>query len=240
MTELYLIPIAFLTSCLAGVIGMGGGVLLIAMMPGLIPAAAIVPLHAITQLASNGSRAAFGWREIDWSLVAPVLIGAFAGAAVGGGIYVSLDLRWLPAIIGLFILVVTWLPLPKPRGGGPAALVLLGFYQTGVGMVAGATGPLGGAVLARHNIERDWLVVNTAVYMSINHALKVAAFAILGFSFSPWLLLIAGMIVASVVGSWAGTHLRQYVPQLDFQRWFKILITVLAVRMIALPVLQLS
>jgi uncharacterized membrane protein YfcA len=240
VTELYLIPVAFMTSCLAGVIGMGGGVLLIAMMPGLIPAGAIVPLHAITQLASNGSRAAFGWREINWSLIAPVLIGAFAGAAAGGRIYVSLDLHWLPAIIGLFILVVTWLPLPKPGGGGQAALVLLGFYQTGVGMVAGATGPLGGAVLARHNIERDWLVVNTAVYMSINHALKVAAFAILGFSFSPWLLLIAGMIVASTVGSWAGTRLRQYVPQLDFQRWFKILMTLLAVRMIALSLLQPS
>ncbi len=238
MPELYLIPIAFFTSCLAGVIGMGGGVLLIAMMPGLIPPAAIIPLHALTQLASNGSRAVFGRSHIDWGLVLPILVGAIAGALVGGGVYINLNLQWLPAIIGVFILVITWVPLPQPRGGGRAALMVLGFYQTGIGMLAGATGPLGGAVLARHNTQRDWLVVNTAVYMSINHVLKVLAFVALGFSFAPWLLLIAGMIVASVVGSWMGTHLRRHVPQVNFERWFKILVTVLALRMIGLPLVQ--
>ena len=60
MVEYALVPIAFLTSVLAGVMGMGGGVLLIAAMPGLVPVSAIFPLHAATQLASNLSRAGFG------------------------------------------------------------------------------------------------------------------------------------------------------------------------------------
>ena len=63
--ELMLLPIAFLTSCVAAVIGMGGGILLITLMPGLVPTAAILPVHAATQLASNVSRAGFGWRDID-------------------------------------------------------------------------------------------------------------------------------------------------------------------------------
>ena len=48
MNELALVPIVFLTSALAAVMGMGGGILLIAVMPGLIPAAVILPLHAAT------------------------------------------------------------------------------------------------------------------------------------------------------------------------------------------------
>ena len=235
MTELALVPVAFLTSCLAAVMGMGGGVLLIAMMPGLLPAAAILPVHAVTQLASNLSRAALGWREIDGSLIPAFLAGAVAGAWLGGEIYANLDLRWLPAVIGALILVFTWAPLPQLRGGGNMALALLGFYQTGLGMVAGATGPLGAAVLLRHSTARDWLVVNTAVYMSLNHALRVAAFALLGFSFAPWWPLVCAMIAAVIAGSWVGTRLRRHVPQVDFERWFRVLVTLLALRMMVLP-----
>jgi uncharacterized membrane protein YfcA len=234
---LLLIPIAFLTSCLAGAIGLGGGVLLIALMPGLVPAAAILPIHSLVQLASNVSRAAFGWRHIDWTLIPALTIGAIAGAFVGGGVYANLELQWLPAIIGVLIILLTWVPLPQPRGGGQWSLLLLGFYQSGLGMLAGATGPLGAAVLARRSIQRDWLVVNTASYMSINHIIKTCAFAFIGFSFGPWLWLIAGMVLASVVGSWVGTWLRRFIPEIDFQRWFRLLVTLLALRMIALPFL---
>lgn len=238
MTEWLLLPIAFLTSCLAGVMGMGGGVLLLAAMPGLLPAAALLPVHAATQLASNLSRAAFGWRHIDWGIVPAFALGASAGAWGGAELYSGIDLHWLPAVIGLLILVLTWVPLPTVRGGGQLSLLLLGCYQTGIGMVAGATGPLGATVLMRRASGRDWLVVNTALYMSVNHGLRLTAFALLGFSFAPWLPLVAGMILAVVAGSWVGTRLRHRVGQVNFLRLFRILVSLLALRMIALPLLD--
>ena len=94
--EYLLVPIAFFTSALAGAIGMGGGVLLITAMPGLVPVAAILPIHACTQLASNLSRASFGWRHIEWRLVPPLALGALLGAWLGSEVYSSLDLFWLP------------------------------------------------------------------------------------------------------------------------------------------------
>jgi uncharacterized membrane protein YfcA len=230
-------PLGFLTSLVAGVFGMGGGVALIAVMPGLVPAAAILPLHAATQLASNGSRAVFGWRHIDLGLIPPFLLGAVAGAALGAQIFQAIDLHWLPAIIGAFILLITWLPLPLVSGQGRLALVLLGFYQTGLGMLIGATGPLGAAVLARRNPARDWLVVNTALYMTANHLLRMLAFTMIGFAFSEYLLLLAGMVVAVVAGSWVGTILRPRLPQGNFQFWFKLLVSVLALRMILLVII---
>jgi uncharacterized protein len=235
LAELALVPIVFFTSCLAAVIGMGGGVLLITLMPGLVPPAAIIPLHACTQLASNVSRAGFGWRSIDWSIVPAFAAGAIAGTWLGGGLYQSLDLHWLPALIGVIILVFTWVPLPLLRGDGQLTLALLGFYQTGLGMLVGATGPLGAAVLLQRNQQRDWLVVNTAVYMTLNHTLRVLAFMALGFSFAPWWELVTAMVVAGIAGSWVGTRLRGYVPQRDFHQWFRLLVTVLAARMIAIP-----
>jgi len=213
---------------------MGGGVLLIALMPGLVPAAAIIPIHAITQLGSNVSRAAFGWRHIDWTLIPAITIGSVAGAWFGAELYSGLDLRWIPALIGGIILFITWFKLPQPKGGSHFALVLLGFYQTGLGMVAGATGPLGAAVLLRHNRDRDWLVVNTAAYMSLNHGLRMFAFGLLGFAFMPWLELIVAMVVAVILGSWFGTRLRSTIPQKNFHFWFKLLVTLLALRMIVI------
>ncbi|WP_245539493.1 hypothetical protein [Thiofilum flexile] len=49
MNELVLMLIALGTLTLTGIMG---GMILIALMPGLLPAAAIVPVHAATQLVS--------------------------------------------------------------------------------------------------------------------------------------------------------------------------------------------
>lgn len=216
---------------------MGGGILLIALMPGLVPASVIFPLHAVTQLASNVSRAAFGWRNIDRSIIPPIIVGGIAGAWLGSEIYGALDMKWLPTVIGIFILLFIWAPLPSIPGRGKMPLMLLGFYQTGLGMLSGATGPLGAAVLIRRNSGRDWLVVNTAVLMSINHVLRLLAFAVIGFSFVAWWKLLLAMMVAGVGGSWVGTKLRGRLPQMDFQRIFRWVVTLLALRLIVMPVI---
>ena len=46
------------------------------------------------------SRALFQWRAIDFSLVLPIAFGAALGAALGGGVYQSLNLDWLPLVVG--------------------------------------------------------------------------------------------------------------------------------------------
>lgn len=237
IAEYALVPTAFLTSALAGVMGMGGGVLLLAAMPGLVPVQAMFPLHAATQLASNVSRAGFGWRHIQWDMLPAIGVGALMGAWLGGEVYATLDLHWLPLVIGVLILLLSWIPVPQARGEGNWALLFLGFYQTGLGMLAGATGPLGAAVLLRRHSQRDWLVVNTAMYMSLSHLVRLAAFVVLGFSFSPWWPLLVAMVIAVTAGSWTGTKLRQKIPQFNFQRLFRWLVTLLALRMIALPFL---
>jgi uncharacterized membrane protein YfcA len=40
------------------------------------------------------------------------------------------------------------------------------------------------------------------------------------------------MSVAVIMGSWAGTKIRAYMPEKNFQLWFKVLLTLLALRMI--------
>ena len=229
---------ATLTSLMTALLGLGGGVVLMLVMPGLMPLAAIIPVHAVVQFVSNAARVGFTYREIEWPMVLPIVAGSVVGALIGSQTVGLVSLAWLPAVAGVIILVVTWLPVGKLLPTGQWALFWLGFYQTGLGMLAGATGPLGAAVLARYKADREWLVVNTGIYMMINHGIRAIAFTLLGFSLAAWWEVILSMSVGMIVGAWLGTRLRQFLPQRNFMLMFKWLITVLAVRMLVLTVLE--
>ena len=157
---------------MTAVIGLGGGVALMLVMPGLMPLAAIIPVHAFVQFVSNAARVGFAFHHVDFRLLLPLICGSVLGAAIGSQAVGVVSFAVLPAIAGIIIVLVVWLPNDRFIPKGRAALFALGAYKTGLGMVAGATGPLGAAVLNRINREREWLVVNTGVYMTINHGIS--------------------------------------------------------------------
>ena len=68
--------------------------------------------------------------------------------------------------------------------------------------------------------------------MTVAHLAKVLTFVLLGFTFGVYLKLTLAMSAGAIAGSWAGTRLRQRVPELMFRRLFQLTITLLALRMI--------
>ena len=232
MAELTLIPFAFLTSLTAAIGGVAGGIVLISVMPGLIPAAAIVPVHGIVQIASNVSRAAFGIRHVEWRIFRLYAAGAVFGALLGSQIvpYVSWDN--VPLILGAFILVFTWMPKIGNAPELPGKFTILGFFQTSLSLFIGIGGPVNMPFLLRENLGRDRTVITHSVQMTTMHSLKVITLGILGFAFSPYWKLILGMVVAATAGSWLGTKLRGRIPEELFRQGLKVLITLLALRMI--------
>ncbi len=237
MSFLLLIAASFFSSALTAVLGVGGGILLISLMPGLLPIAAVVPVHGVVQLASNVTRAAFGIRHAQWRLVAAYAGGAVLGAAAGSQVVVTVPLARLPVLLGLFILLVTWVPRRwlavgsgKARRLGRFATV--GAVQTFISLFVGAAGPLITPVLLREGLSRDRIVVTHGAMMSLLHALKIVTFGLLGFAFAPYLPLMAAMVVSVSAGSWAGTHLRPKVPEELFRRLLKVALTLLALRLI--------
>jgi len=233
MDALFLIAVSFFTSALTAVIGMGGGILLISFMPGFLPLAAIVPVHGAVQIASNASRVLLGLRHIEWRLFWPFLGGAVLGAALGSRLVLRLPSKYLPLILGVFILIFTWLPKRQKAFRLPGHFALLGALQTFLALFVGVSGPLTNAFLLREDLTRDRLVITHGLLMTASHVLKVLVFGLLGFAFGPHLLLIAGMVVAVTLGSYAGTLLRGRLPEVLFRKIVKVIITILALRMIA-------
>ena len=234
-SEWILVLASFFTSTFTGIFGVGGGVLLLSFMPGLIPAAAIIPVHGFVQFFSNSSRVMFAWRSVRYELVLPYLAGGVFGAFLGSKVIWSINAQYIPAILGVFILMTVWMP-KKIFSYMSGRYYSFGFLSTFVASIAGASGPMVGAFLSREHLERDTLVTTTAAFMTVSHSLKLLAFGVLGFMFADYLELMLLMSVSVAAGSFAGTRIRKYVPAMSFNKIFRWLVTVLAVRMIYLAI----
>lgn len=232
-----LIGAAFLSSSLTAVLGLGGGMLLISVMAVFLPPAAVVPVHGVVQFASNASRGAFSPKQIRRDILWPFLAGCILGALAGARVVLQVPTALLPIPLGIFILLMTWLPQIKKRLWFPGKFLSLGFVQAFLTLFVGATGPLNLPFLLRAGLTRDQLVVTAAAFMTIVHLVKIITFGLLGFAFGPYLVLMLLMIAAVISGSYAGTRLRHKIPEELFRRAFKLLITLLAIRMIIRPLL---
>lgn len=232
--DIPLILVAGISSMITAVTGIGGGMMLIALMPGFLPASAIVPVHAVVQLFANSSRALFGWRFLRWEFVLAFIAGSLLGGGIAAGIAREINLEYTPLFIAAYILFIVWGPTPKFNKPPPGEFLIIGAIQTGLSMLVGATGPMSQAALMARDLKRDALVVSGALMTSFTHLTKVLLFALLGFAFSEYWQLIAGMSAAVIVGAAIGTRIRYQVPEALFRRILKWALTLLALRMIYL------
>jgi uncharacterized membrane protein YfcA len=66
---------ALATSVISAIIGMGGGILLLAVMFCFLDHGRAIPVHAVTQLSSNSTRLIAYAGHIDWSVVRRFFLG---------------------------------------------------------------------------------------------------------------------------------------------------------------------
>jgi uncharacterized protein len=157
-----LVAISFLTSALTAAFGIGGGVAMLGALAGMVPPQMIVAIHGVVQLGSNVGRVIIQRAHILWRPTAIFTIGSIAGAAAGAAVFVALPERALLGLLGVFILVMTWLPKPKIPGLASAGMLAGGFIATVITMFVGATGPFVQALFLPMGLDRKTLVAMVA------------------------------------------------------------------------------
>ncbi|MFA6789019.1 MAG: sulfite exporter TauE/SafE family protein [Arcobacteraceae bacterium] len=232
MLELTLFFISLATSTIAGIVGIGGGMMLIAILPSFLPLNALIPVHGLTQMSSNLSRAFFGYKDVQYEVIPKFLIGSFAGIAVFASILNMVSLEYVPLFIGVYILLSLWSEKFNEKIKRYESYFLAGFFQTGLSMVVGATGPLTMTLLLKDFKDKDKVVATGAALMSITHILKVFVFIYFGFVFFDYLAIIIAMIVGAVLGSFLGTKLRHTIKGEKFTLVLKVLLSLLALKLI--------
>ena len=232
MNELFLGILSFLTSTVAGVVGTGGGMMLIAILPSFLPLNALIPVHGLTQMSSNLSRAIFGYKDVQYEVIPKFLLGSAIGIGIFAGILNFISLEYVPLFIGAYILLSLWSEKFNEKIKRYESYFLAGFFQTGLSMVVGATGPLTMTLLLKDYGDKDKVVATGAALMSITHILKVFVFMYFGFVFFDYIGIIVAMIIGAVAGSWAGTQLRDKIDGKKFILILKVLLSALAIHVI--------
>jgi uncharacterized membrane protein YfcA len=207
MLGLWLSACAFGTSVLSGVFGMAGGILLMGVYAALLPVAAAMVLHGATQLFANALRALILWRDIYWRALGFYVVGALAT------FFVLLSVRYVPNQLVVFlgiglapfvarVLPVRWLDFERPH-----AALLTGAQVTALNLTAGAAGPLLDVAFVDTRLDKHQIVATKAISQVFSHSLKLVYFAPLmsGREVAPSAL--GGILIATVLGTFAGTRI---------------------------------
>ncbi|MBL4797190.1 MAG: sulfite exporter TauE/SafE family protein [Oleispira sp.] len=231
-TEILLTLFATATSAIAGILGFGGGMLLIAIMPSFLPAAVIIPIHGIVQLASNSSRVALSLNHVAWHLLPPFLIGSAIGLGLFTTLLFNLTSDYIPLAIGSYILLNLWLKPFADTMKHFENFYLIGALQTGLSLIVGATGPLTQNILLKKLQDKDQIIATGAIFMSISHLAKIIVFGLIGFQFGEYFSTLVLMSFGAILGSYLGSKARKKVDNQVYIRMIKYLLSLLAIKMI--------
>ena len=109
-------PITFATLCAASlatagvsaVLGMAGGIMLLAVMLLFLEPAVAIPIHALVQLTSNSSRAVIHRKVVRRDLLLPFLLLLLPAGALTLPLVEIAPADLLRVVIGGFTIVATW------------------------------------------------------------------------------------------------------------------------------------
>ena len=200
---------ALATSILSGLVGMAGGVVLMAVLINLLPVSSAMVLHGITQFSANGARALILRKHLMWSLLPGYLGGAMLAVAAFSALLFVPDGSVVLILIGLF----PWLARLQPRFSvfnitRPASSVICGLSVTSAQLLAGAAGPLLDLFYLNSGLGRETIVANKALTQTIGHLLRIIYYGAIISVATPipnWLFLVAA--IAAVAGTRLGTWL---------------------------------
>jgi len=230
MEPIYLAVIAFCSSLFTACAGLGGGILLLAMMLQIFPPNVVIPLHGITQFFSNASRALLLRSFIAKDYVIPFTIGSFLGVVIFIPLITIVDQVIGSLILGIFILVATWRPSYLKLRSVHATIS--GAITGGLGLILGAIGPLAMSAHPKENWIKEQIVANHATVMACQHGLKVVAFSVIGINLIEYSYELVGLVFGAAAGTFVGTKLLTRISDDRFRMLLNIVLTILAIRMI--------
>ena len=234
LTEFFVLLLSsFLGSLLTSSLGVGGGALVLVIMASILPPSVLIPVHGMVQLGSNGFRLWLTKKHVQPSRVVPFLLGALLATIIGLLFIGNMVFKWLPLIVGLFILWLCWGNMPALKIGQTRLGMFIGGVTTTLASVfVGASGPLVAAWLNVNSANRWHYTANFAASMTAQHSVKLIVFGAAGFIFSEWLVLVAAMIFCGYLGTKIGLHMLERIPQGYLKVGFRIVLTLLALRLL--------
>ena len=219
---LYLIIVAsvFVTAVLSGVLGMAGGMILMAILVSTVTVSAAMMLHGAVQAVSNGSRSWFLRQHIQWRILPPYMLGAALALAAFTAVALVPDPGIVLLLVGAMPFVARFSPgLGALDMNSPATAAGCGIVVTVAQLLAGASGPLLDMFYLNSNLTRHQVVASKAITQTLGHLLKLLYYGVLvgnADTLPAWLFLTA--MATAVAGTRVGTRLLDRLADDSFRR----------------------
>ena len=233
MTALMAMSLSLLmigTAFLSGIFGMAGGLILIGVLLVVFPLPTAMVLHAVTQMASNGWRAALWFRHIVWKSMAFYVAGCLVSVGLWSITLYVPDKAVALLLLGLSPFIVRAIPEKvMPRSFGPMQVAVTGVLSMMLMLLTGVTGPLLDTMFLRSPLERRQIIATKAACQVFGHGFKLVYFGALIAEVGqvePWFLGVA--IASSMIGTSLGKLLLEQLSDAQFRAWSHRLITALA------------
>ncbi len=232
---------ALITSIVSAILGMAGGVMLLAVMLCFMSHAEAIPTHAAVQIASNGTRVLAFLPHVDRPALGRFVIGVVPGGAVGVFLLwwlgtIEESEPYLKTLIGAYILLATHVSPHLPKLEASASLrgfTLTGFLAGTAALTVGAVGPLIAPVFTRRGFVKERLIATKAVCQLTTHAMKIPAFLLLrDLDVTRLGTLALVMVVMVIPGTLIGKRILRGVPERHFRIAFRTALTLAGLKIL--------
>ena len=248
-----------LAGLLAGLLGIGGGLVIVPLLTVLLPLYGIVPAEHVmlvavaTSLAtivitcSSSTRAHHRLHNIPWRLAPAVLMGAAAGAVTVGSFAHLVNgqfLQWFfacaVALIGLRMIFSQMASGLRPLPTRPV-LALISAFLASIASLLG----IGGGALYVPMLNFFSVDMRRAIGLAAVSGLVIAIFAVIGYVSSGWsyyafadgfvgfvyLPAVAAVVSTSMLAAPLGAKLTQVLPVLRIKRIFGLFLLLVSAKM---------
>lgn len=226
MIPALILVVVLATSILSGIVGMAGGMILMALLTLVLSVPVAMMLHGVTQAGANGSRAWFLRAHVRWAVLPPYFLGA--GLCVGAfALLAFVPERGLVLIlVGLFPWIGRLLPaFERLDVERPATAFACGAVVTSAQLLAGASGPLLDVFFLRSALTRHEIVATKAITQTLGHLTKLGYYGSLAFVLGdgldldhrapPWLFV--AVVPTALIGTRIGTRILDRLDEDQFR-----------------------
>lgn len=245
---------------LAGLLGIGGGMVIVPALVFLLPAFGVAPsvltqvavgtsLACISVISINSTRAHHARDAVDWPVFVRLVPGLIAGALIGATLAHAIPSLALQRLIGVAALLVA---ARMAFGGNPApnreVPGTVGLSATGgaIGTLSSLLG-IGGGSLTVPFLAWCNVPMVRAVATSAACGMPIAWAGVIGFLLTGWdepgrgaaavgyvhITAVVGVVAGSLLLTPVGARLAHRVPAAALKRVFAVLLLIVGLRMIA-------
>lgn len=230
-----IIGVVFLTSLLSGVVGMAGGMVLLAVLMNLLKITDAMFLHGLVQAFSNGSRFLYTPHHMVWSVLPLYFLGTLTATLPFLALTVLPNKGVVLTVIGIVSLIGVNIP---PKWGldirVPWVSFTCGLIVGLTHLMAGSSGPILDVFFQKSDLNRFEIVSTKAFTQAVSHIVKLGYYLYVPtqmglHSLTKEVFVLAGVAVAfSILGTWCGITVLHRVKEQTFRNIVPWIIRVVA------------